>query len=165
MLTIYTYDENNEYAGEFVTMLDPEETKKQGKDVWLMPPNATTVKPAKKKGYAPVWNGKAWEQVEDHRGEKGWVNREPVTIKEIGPLPVVFSTEKPEPTAEEQAEQRRQEILAELDRIDSTSARSLRACMAAQNVGQEPAQADVLKLAEYEAQALALRDELAGLNA
>ena len=73
--------------------------------------------------------------------------------------------EIPAPTPEELAEQRRQEILAELDRIDRASSRSLRAIMAARNVGNEPSQADVLKLAEYEAQALALRDELAGLNA
>jgi len=72
--------------------------------------------------------------------------------------------EIPAPTAEELAEQRKREILAELDRIDRASSRSLRACMAARNVGQEPSQADVLKLAEYEAQALALRDELAELD-
>ena len=73
--------------------------------------------------------------------------------------------EVPAPTPEELAEQRRQEILTELDRIDRASSRALRACMSARNVGKEPSQADVLKLAEYEAQALALREELAELDA
>lgn len=163
MLTVYKYGENKEYAGESVTMLDPEETKNQGKEVWLMPPNATTVKPSKKKGYAPVWDGKAWKQVEDHRGEKGWVDRKPVEIKELGPLPKGFSTKKPEPTPEELLAKRKQEILVELDRIDRASARSLRAILTAQAAGKEPAKADIDKLAGYENEALALRQELAGL--
>jgi len=89
-------------------------------------------------------------------------------IKEIEPQEGVrrFQIQEiPAPTPAEQAEQRKQEILAELDRIDRSSSRALRACMAARNVGNEPAQSDVLKLAEYEAQALALREELAALNA
>jgi hypothetical protein len=165
MLTIYTYDENKEYSGESVTMLDPEETKKQEKEVWLMPPNSTTKKPVKKEGYTPVWSGSAWKQVEDHRGEKGWVNRESVVIKELGPLPKGFSTEQPEPTEEEKAEQRRMEIFSELNRIDFASARSLRAILTAQAAGKEPAKADIDKLAEHEADAKKLRAELAGLNA
>lgn len=164
MLKIYTYDKNNEYIGESATMLDPEETKKQGKDVWLMPPHCTTVKPDTREGYVPVWDGHAWEYVEDHRGEKGWVNRVPVEIKELGPLPDGFATDEPEPTPEEQAELRRQEILAELDRIDRASSRALRAVLTAQSAGQEPVSADVEKLAEYEASAKALRVELAGLE-
>ena len=165
MLRIYTFDENQEYSGESVTMLDPEETKKQGKDVWLMPPNGTTIKPEKIDGYAPVWNGSAWEQVEDHRGETGWVNREPMEIKDLGPLPEGWSAEPPEPTPEEQAEQCRQAILTELDRIDRASSRSLRAILTAQAAGLEPEQADTEMLAEHEANAKVLRAELAGLNA
>ena len=69
------------------------------------------------------------------------------------------------PTPEEQAEQRRQEILAELDRIDRASARSLRAILTAQAAGNEPAHADIDKLAGYENEAVSLREELAGLNA
>lgn len=69
------------------------------------------------------------------------------------------------PTPEEFAEQRRQEILAELDRIDRASARSLRAILTAQAAGQEPDKADVEMLAEHEANAKKLRAELAGLNA
>ena len=165
MLKIYTYDKNNEYIGESATMLDPAETRKQGKDVWLMPPSCTTVKPDAREGYASVWNGGAWEYIEDHRGEKGWVNRVPVEVRELGPLPDGFTTEEPAPTAEELAEQRRQEILAELDRIDRASSRSLRAILAAQSAGQEPDSADVSRLAEYEASAKALRAALAEQSA
>lgn len=165
MLEIYTYDKNNEYIGKSATMLDPEETKLQGKDVWLLPPNSTVVKPEIREGFVPVWNGEAWDYVEDHRGSRGWVNRVPVEIKELGPLPDGFSTEEPVPTPEELVEQRKQEIIAELDRIDRASSRSLRAILAAQSAGHEPDAADVERLAGYEASAKALRAELAGLEA
>lgn len=164
MLEIYLYDENNEYVGKSVTMLDPEETKIQGRDVWMMPPNSTVMKPEIHKGFVPVWNGEAWDYVEDHRGEKGWVNRVPVEIKELGPLPDGFSVEEPAPTAEELAVQRRQEILAELDRIDRASSRSLRAIIVAQTAGRAPDAADVERLDGYEASAKTLRIELAGLE-
>lgn len=72
---------------------------------------------------------------------------------------------EPSPTAKEQAEQRKQEILTELDRIDRASSRSLRAVLAAQSAGQEPDSADVERLAGYEASAKALRAEMAGLEA
>ena len=72
---------------------------------------------------------------------------------------------EPSPTAKEQAEWRKGEILAELDRIDRASSRALRAVIAAQSAGEEPVPADVEKLAEYEASAKALRVELAGLEA
>ena len=73
--------------------------------------------------------------------------------------------EIPAPTAEEQAEQRRMEILMELDRIDRASSRSLRAILTAQAAGTEPAQADVQVLQNYERQAVELRSELATLKA
>lgn len=164
MLNIYIYNENNEYVGESVTMLDPEETKIQGRDVWMMPPNSTATKPEIREGFVPVWNGEAWDYVEDHRGEKGWVNRVPVEIKELGPLPDGFSVEEPVPTPEELAGQRRQEILAELDRIDRASSRSLRAILTAQSAGQAPDAADVERLAGYEASAKGLRAELMRLG-
>lgn len=165
MLEVYLYNENNEYIGKSLTMLDPEETKVQGKDVWLMPPNSTAVKPDEREGRVPVWNGASWDYVEDHRGERGWVNRAPVVVEALGPLPEGFSAEEPEPTPEESAAARRQEILAELDRIDRASSRALRAVLVAQSAGQEPDAADVERLAGYEALAKGLRDELALVGA
>ena len=164
MLKIYLYDNNNEYIGESITMLDPEETRLQGKEVWLMPPNSTTLKPELKKGYAPVWNSETWDYVEDHRGKKGYVGKTVVEIQKLGPLPDGFTTEKPEMTSEELKEQHRQEILSNLTKIDQLSSRSLRAVLAAQLSGQEPEKADVDKLTEYEALAKSFRKSLSELT-
>lgn len=71
----------------------------------------------------------------------------------------------PPDVAAEQTAMRRQEIHAELDRIDRASSRSLRAILAAQAAGTEPAQADVQVLQNYERQAVELRSELATLKA
>ena len=164
MLNIYLYNDNNEYIGESVTMLDPEETKIQGKDIWIMPPNSTIVKPELKEGYAPIWNGEIWDYIEDHRGEKGYIGKEPIEIKELGSLPDGFSIKEPELTPEEIKEQNRQEILSNLSRIDQASSRSLRAILTAQLSGQEPEITDINKLNEYESLAKNLRIALAELN-
>ena len=66
----------------------------------------------------------------------------------------------PEPTAEEV---RRAEIDVALTTIDAASARPLRAILAATTSGDTADPADVAKLAEFEAQAKALREELATL--
>ncbi|WP_051445415.1 hypothetical protein [Desulfocurvus vexinensis] len=59
---------------------------------------------------------------------------------------------------------RRTAILAELTVLDAASARPLRAVLAAQVGGAEPDPADLARLADLEAQAQALRTELAGLD-
>jgi len=70
----------------------------------------------------------------------------------------------PAPTAEQLAAARIAEIKAELTAIDAASARPLRAILAAQSSGAaDPA--DVARIADLEAQAVALRAELAGLEA
>ena len=162
---VYTYnEESNEYIGESITMLDPEETRMQGKDVWMMPPNSTTVKPELKEGYVPIWNGESWDYVEDHRGERGYIGKKLIEIKELGPLPEGFTIEEPEMTPEELKEQHRQEIISNLAKIDQMSSRSLRAVLAAQLSGQEPEVADINKLNEYESLAKNLRIALAKLN-
>jgi len=89
-------------------------------------------------------------------------NQNGYVIKEIEPRRYQIQ-EVPASTPEEQAEQRRQEILAELDRIDRASSRSLRAILTAQAAGKEPDKADIDKLAGYENEAVALREELAEL--
>ena len=163
MLKIYIYNDSNEYVGDSMTMLDPEETKIQGKDVWLMPPNSTVLKPEERNGYVPVWNGKSWDYVEDHRGEVGWVNRVRVTISELGPLPDGFSVEESEILPEDRIENQRQELLSKLDAVDYAALRSIRAVLASLSTGQTPDPADVERLAEHEASAKRLRAELAEL--
>lgn len=74
------------------------------------------------------------------------------------------AVDPPAPTAEELAVIRAAAIRSELTAIDAASARPLRAILAAQAAGQTPAQADTDRLAELEAQAVALRTELAELG-
>ena len=53
--------------------------------------------PSEYKGLWPCEKDGAWVLVDDHRGEQGYVNGEPVTIKEFGPLPDGWSDTPPEP--------------------------------------------------------------------
>jgi len=64
----------------------------------------------------------------------------------------------------EQAAARRAQVLAELTALDAASARPLRAVLAAQVGGAEPDPANLARLADLEAQAQALRTELAELD-
>ena len=75
--------------------------------------------------------------------------------------PVPEAAPAPEPVTP--AEIRRAEIEAELTAIDAASARPLRATLTATTSGGTADPADVAKLAELEAQAKALREELATL--
>ena len=77
--------------------------------------------------------------------------------------PVSNPAPAPDPVAP--AAIRRAEIEAELTAIDAASARPLRAILAATTSGGTADPADVAKLAELEAQAKALRTELASLGA
>lgn len=78
---------------------------------------------------------------------------EPEADPDVAPIPVT------------PAAIRRAEIEAELTAIDAASARPLRAILAATVSGGTADVADVAKLAELEAQAKALRTELASLEA
>ena len=75
-----------------------------------LPHNCTAVKPALQEGFIPLWTGSKWEQVENHKGLEGYLNGEPYTIKDYGPLPEGFSTTKPLPSLEEAKKQARQEL-------------------------------------------------------
>ena len=68
-MLIYNYDlVTKEYMGSCQADLDPEETKIQGKDVYLIPACATTKKPPKQKeDKAIVWNDGSWVYVDDFR--------------------------------------------------------------------------------------------------
>lgn len=105
-MQIYFFNKNGQFLYEEKAEIDPLETKNQDRVIYLMPPNATVVKPEINLGYMPVWNGKAWQQIEDHRGAKYWLPedkygtpaREMVTL---GPLPEGATTTPPEMTEEE----------------------------------------------------------------
>ena len=56
MQTAYLYDEQTkEYKSEVNAQLDPLESEKAGQDIYLLPANATWLKPTPKDGYASVW--------------------------------------------------------------------------------------------------------------
>ena len=64
-MIFYTYDEKTkEYTGTQNAFIDPLETKKQGKNVYLKPANSTNIKPALKPSTDNdmlVFNGKEWQ--------------------------------------------------------------------------------------------------------
>lgn len=107
-MNVYRYDElTKEYIGTEEALLDPLETEQQEKEVYLLPANATfTAPPAEKEGFARVWNGEAWQEVEDHRGTEYWLPGDVYgtpahEMTELGPLPEGATTTAPEKTLDE----------------------------------------------------------------
>lgn len=106
-MNVYKYNDNGEYIGTEEALLDPLETEQQGKNVYLLPANATfTAPPEAQKGYINVWNGKAWEQVEDNRGVEYWMPEDKFgaparEMKELGALPEGAILMPPEKTLDE----------------------------------------------------------------
>lgn len=55
-MKLYYYDENGYYRAMSEAFLDPLETELQGKEVWLIPPHATTAAAARTAlGCAPAY--------------------------------------------------------------------------------------------------------------
>lgn len=107
MKTAYLYDEKTkEYKSDVNAQLDPLESEKAGKDIYLLPANATWLKPIPKDGCVPVWNGETWDAVEDHRKQEYWLPEDKYgaparEMKELGPLPEGATLTAPERTLEE----------------------------------------------------------------
>ena len=104
-MIFYTYDEKTkEYTGTQNGFIDPLETKKQGKNVYLVPPNATDKKPLKtKKNQAVIFNGTEWEIIADYRNKTYYIGTEQHEMKELGDLPkgATFEPVKPKKTLDE----------------------------------------------------------------
>lgn len=102
----YTAD-TKEYTESGICQKDPLESQKQGQDVWLLPANATFTAPLEAKdAFAVVWNGTAWEYIEDRRGTEYWLAGDtwqsaPRVMKELGALPDGALLERPAKTSEE----------------------------------------------------------------
>ena len=107
MKTAYLFDEKTkEFKNEVNAQLDPLESTKAGKDIYLLPANATWEHPPIKEGYTTVWNGKEWDAVEDNRKKEYWLPEDKYDapareMKELGPLPEGAMLTAPERTLEE----------------------------------------------------------------
>lgn len=100
---------------------DPIRSRMEGREVYLLPANATfTEPPAKRTGYTAIWNGSGWIETEDHRGIQYWpkgatYNSASVEMKDLGALPDGASLTRPEQTADEIAAEKEQREQAEAE--------------------------------------------------
>jgi hypothetical protein len=94
-MLVYHYDAaTGEYLDATTAQESPLET-----GVFLLPAYATTIAPPDATtGCARIWDGSAWGQAEDHRGEQGYVDGVAATVTELGALPDGWSVNAPEPT-------------------------------------------------------------------
>jgi hypothetical protein len=80
----YIYDNDRFYVGEMTCQIDPLESQKQGKDIFLTPANSTSKKPTIIEGAKPRWTGTAWEQYPDDKLVYGYTNNDDGTINYYG---------------------------------------------------------------------------------
>jgi len=87
----------NPATGEYIeTIILRESPLEPG--IFLVPAHCTaTAAPDAPAGFAACWNGSAWELVEDHRGEAGYVNGAAFVIDGFGAYPEGWSAAPPEP--------------------------------------------------------------------
>lgn len=65
MKKVYIYDYDGYYFGEGFPQIDPLESQKAGREIFIMPANSTDVEPPEdKEGFRIKWNGYAWEYEE-----------------------------------------------------------------------------------------------------
>ena len=115
-MKIYNYSDTGEFISEGTAGTSPLD------GLPLIPRNATTIAPHDvPPGSVAVFDGNAWSQAEDHRGEIWYKNgtRIPVVIDFIGKIDLTIFQEDPEPfTADEkwtQIREKRNGLLAGCD--------------------------------------------------
>ena len=92
-MQVYKYDEKTkEYIGAEQALINPLESELQDKEIYLLPANATFEKPNLQDGFASVWNGTQWENIEDNRGKEYWLDTDTFgtpakTMKDLGAFP------------------------------------------------------------------------------
>ncbi len=89
MAISYQYDASGYFVGQIEDFGGP------------LPNNATYTPPKEQNGHIPCWTGQKWIQIENHRGEEGYVHGTAHTITEYGPLPEGWSDTPPPPTRDE----------------------------------------------------------------
>ena len=104
-MIFYIYEQSTkEYLYEDNAYLDPLESEKQDKDVYLVPANATDKKPLDvKENQAVIFNGSEWEIIADYRNKTYYMGTEQHEMKELGDLPegATFEPVEPEKTLDE----------------------------------------------------------------
>ena len=121
MQKAYLFDEKTkEYKSEVNAQLDPLESARAGKDIYLLPANATWDKPTPKDGCMAVWNGESWNMVEDNRKKEYWLPEDKYgaparEMKELGPLPEGATLTAPERTLDEVKADKVQSLKTERD--------------------------------------------------
>lgn len=97
----YCTDAEGYYTHSETCTTDPLESARQGCDVCVLPANGYLDAPVITDGCVAKRVNGAWVDVENHVGEKGYVNGVPTEIKEYGPLPEGWSLTPPAPTEEQ----------------------------------------------------------------
>ena len=122
-MIFYTYDEKTkEYTGTQNAFIDPLETKKQGKKVYLVPANATDKKPLEtKENQAVIFNGSEWEIIADYRSKTYYIGTEHHEMKELGDLPkgATFEPVEPEKTLDELKSEKLSELTSITSKFDN----------------------------------------------
>ena len=122
-MIFYTYDEKTkEYTGTQNAFIDPLETKKQGKNVYLVPANATDKKPLEtKENQAVIFNGSEWEIIADYRNKTYYIGTEQHEMKELGDLPkgATFEPVEPEKTLDELKSEKLSELTSITSKFDN----------------------------------------------
>jgi hypothetical protein len=91
-MKLYNYSTiTGEYLGAQEAQLDPLESVKAGKEVWLTNPDTqtTSIPPEAGANQKAVWQGEQWSLIADYRGQV-FYNREtgqPIIIDELGITP------------------------------------------------------------------------------
>ena len=121
MQKAYLFDEKTkEFKNEVNAQIDPLESAKAGKEIYLLPANATWDSPAVKDGCVAVWNGETWDALEDNRKKEYWLPGDKYgaptrEMKELGPLPEGATLTAPERTLDETKAAKIAELKAERD--------------------------------------------------
>ena len=122
-MIFYIYDEKTkEYTGTQNGFIDPLETKKQGKNVYLVPANATDKKPLEaKENQAVIFNGSEWEIIADYRNKTYYIGTEQYEMKELGDLPngATFEPIKPEKSLSELKTEKLEELSRIISKFDN----------------------------------------------
>jgi len=131
-MLVYNYDkETKEYTGESAPQKNP---KKEGE--YLIPACATTVAPLEKKeGFALIFDGETWNQIEDNRGQQAInvVTNEIFTINNLEPLAMntlLYSQyqnteEYKSQQAQKEKENKKNAILSQINDIDLKRVRAI----------------------------------------